>query len=174
MKKTWFIKYLATAIVSFAVAIIFYIVMPKIEYDSYGITISRGFPWWVPLLIPYFSLSLLGVAKIIKKYNLYCFERIDTGSAAYNTLFKLLIVLCGIVLIPILIILGFPIVCVEFYKDLMQAIEVNQKEKKKKAKASKTAQVLKTEKVKTEIKSADEKVSMLSKICGKKSASASN
>ena len=174
MKKTWFIKYLATVIVSIAVAIFFYVVMPKDEYDVYGILLKRGLPWWIPLLIPYLALSMLAVWKIIKKYNVYCFEKIDTGNISYNTLFKLIIVLWGIILLPFILVIGFPLVCVEFYKDLMQAIDVKQKEKKKKAKAQKTVQVLKTGRVKTEIKSEDENVSMLSKICGKKSASASN
>ena len=165
MKKTWFIKYLATAIVSIAVAIIFYIVMPKDEYDAYGILLSRGFPWWIPLLIPYFSLSLLAVWKIIKKYNIYCFEKIDTGNTAYNTIFKFIIVLCGIILLPILLIAGFPLVCVEFYKDLMQAIDEKQKEKKKRKNKSKT--ICRTEKIKIESNGVEDKVGMLSKICGK-------
>lgn len=166
MKKTWFIKYLATAIVSTAVAIIFYIVMPKDEYDAYGILLSRGFPWWIPLLIPYFSLSLLAVWKIIKKYNVYCFEKIDTGNMAYNTLFKFIIVLCGIILLPFLLVAGFPLVCVEFYKELMQAIDEKQKEKKKRKNKSKT--VYRKENIIIENENGRDDVGMLSKICGKK------
>lgn len=170
MKKTWFIKYLATAIGSIAVAVIFYVAMPKNEYDAYGILLSRGLPWWIPVLIPYFALSLLAAWKIIRRYNVYCFEKIDTGNASYNTVFKLLIVLCGIVILPILLVAGFPLVCIEFYKELMQAIDEKQKEKnKKRNKKEKT--VCKKDNTEIEINSADDDVSMMRKICGKKSGS---
>jgi len=145
MKKTWFVKYLITALVSLSVMILIYIYMPKNTVNSNGEVTAYGWPWWLPILVPYLSLSVLAVWKIIKRYCIFCFENISTGNQVYNTLFKVLLTFCGILILPFLLAVGFPMVFVEFFRDLsIWKMEHPPKKKKKPQKTQvKDAKMLK-------------------------------
>ena len=93
VKKTWFIKYLVAVVVSTAIMIIL------LNYNR----VHEYYPDWYLYLLPILGISFVATAPYIRRYVYYSLERINTGSAQHDILFKVILMIVGIILvIPLL------------------------------------------------------------------------
>lgn len=110
VKKTWFLKYLIALVVSIVLAIL----LAGYLHTNTVYTQYRFLPYILPLI----ALSLVSVGKIIRRFVMYALEGVDTGDKAYNAVFKVILMISGILLLIPLIGAGVIIAVFEFIRDL--------------------------------------------------------
>ena len=98
MNKKWMIKYVLAIVLGIVLAVMLN------SLPIWGVNVAP--PWYIWLL-PLLCLSLLAVWKVIRRYVTLALARVDVGDSAYNVLFRCILVLGGVILLPPLLAVGF-------------------------------------------------------------------